>query len=565
MLSKHHITSFQYGVLHRESLYHLFFCYQPTVTGLSLRLPTMTSTDRTSLRTDLSARSTISVLRTPISAQPATPTTSFSTNNDHSIEFRHPGYPDFEDQNVFLILKAFDQQDGVALHYGTAHIACAIVAGNAWDGYFTSTRDGERVSVGQNALLRECSYYFHVPSFSTSPSLPAQQPSDFPRYPLCFSFEHWSFPHRNLPPAWSEAITLGSSAVSINHNNAALAPPTASGVTSAVLVRDGGCIITGSRDCVERAHLCPRSQQGWFETNRMGRYNRNTLLSGNSVTDDVSNGVALRSDIHTLFDYCKFVIVPKESRWVAHFCDLTNTAGALYHNTPLEVASNVSPGLLLVRFAWTIFTFVKQFMECGADRYVRLRVMENGAFKEVFQTLKGGELKERGRSGSPKKRKLATVENVLEQVLSVSKRQRRHSPSPLRSPDVFAVPSLSDAQPSKPELTTSTQAPPDLSTPVSILPSALVNVCHPTIDSAPTTDPRSSPLPSAPSPPTPDPSKVMRLEYMRSRRPSDPALYCCDYRAAEAAEEAGIEGPREFGGSHLCWSCLGVEYQDEIE
>ena len=132
--------------------------------------------------------------------------------------------------------------------------------------------------------------------------------------------------------------------------------------------------MTGSQDCVERAHLCPRSQQGWFETNNMGQYNRNLLLSGNSVIDDVSNGIAFRSDIHTLFDCCKFVIVPKESRWVAHFCDLTNTAGALYHNTPLEVAFNVFPGLLLVRFAWTVFTFAKRFMECGADQYVRLPI-----------------------------------------------------------------------------------------------------------------------------------------------------------------------------------------------
>ena len=112
--------------------------------------------------------------------------------------FRIPG---FRDQNVFMILKAFDQQDGGALHYGTAHIACAIVAGNAWDGYFTSTRDGERVNVGQDGLLRGHSYYFHVPSFSASSSIPAQPPTDFPRYPLCLSFEHWSFPHGNLPPA----------------------------------------------------------------------------------------------------------------------------------------------------------------------------------------------------------------------------------------------------------------------------------------------------------------------------------------------------------------------------
>lgn len=45
--------------------------------------------------------------------------------------------------------------------------------------------------------------------------------------------------------------------------------------------------------------------------------------------------------------------------------------------------------------------------------------------------------------------------------------------------------------------------------------------------------------------------------------PSNPDLYCCDYQAAKEAAAAGIEGPKEFGGLHLCWECLGVEYRDE--
>ncbi|KAK5019052.1 hypothetical protein LTR16_000915 [Cryomyces antarcticus] len=58
-------------------------------------------------------------------------------------------------------------------------------------------------------------------------------------------------------------------------------------------------------------------------------------------------------------------------------------------------------------------------------------------------------------------------------------------------------------------------------------------------------------------------SNKMRLEALLKQRPLDPSVYCCDYRAAEAAATLGIEGLREWDGGHLCNECLGVEYLED--
>jgi len=62
-----------------------------------------------------------------------------------------------------------EEQRG-GMHYGTALTACAIVAGNAWNGYLPS----------EGRLLTGRTYYFHVPDTSGASSL----------YPVRPSFEH---------------------------------------------------------------------------------------------------------------------------------------------------------------------------------------------------------------------------------------------------------------------------------------------------------------------------------------------------------------------------------------
>lgn len=80
------------------------------------------------------------------------------------IRFCHPGYPDSHCSLFFL--PALDRPSGV--HHGLALDACAIVADNRWDGYFTLDREGvQRVPTDDMDLsLQADVYYFHVPGGS---------------------------------------------------------------------------------------------------------------------------------------------------------------------------------------------------------------------------------------------------------------------------------------------------------------------------------------------------------------------------------------------------------------
>ena len=51
-----------------------------------------------------------------------------------SVSIRHPGYDDKDNLLIKFTAVAYHQR---GLHFGTAHIACGIIAGNRWDGYFT--------------------------------------------------------------------------------------------------------------------------------------------------------------------------------------------------------------------------------------------------------------------------------------------------------------------------------------------------------------------------------------------------------------------------------------------
>lgn len=78
------------------------------------------------------------------------------------IKFRHPSYPDHSNT-----LFAFTANDDDGVHHETARLACAVVAGNRWDGFFCEDMDGQRRSIGgPDEILRALNYYFHLPGAS---------------------------------------------------------------------------------------------------------------------------------------------------------------------------------------------------------------------------------------------------------------------------------------------------------------------------------------------------------------------------------------------------------------
>ena len=226
---------------------------------------------------------------------------SLSPNlRDFVIDFKYPHYPEDFEQNIFFSLQAYDvcdNGDGTTgrggLHYGTALLACSIVAGNGWNGYFTLDNGGTKLDIGDDQLLNDSAYYFHIPTAT-------ETSTNYPIYP---SFHEWAFPHRNLPEAWTRPTGF------TEHPNV---PSPSSNITAAVLQRDSTCLVTGQRDCMERAHLCPYSERKWFTNNHMSKYNTNRKLPPDQSTDNVSNAIALRYDIHAAFDSQIFAIVSKQ-------------------------------------------------------------------------------------------------------------------------------------------------------------------------------------------------------------------------------------------------------------
>lgn len=79
------------------------------------------------------------------------------------------------------------------------------------------------------------------------------------QYPVDSSFDHWRFPHGNIPRLWSDLDIPPSPSPPILKQR------------SAVLGRDGGCCISGYTDDIEVAHLVPRSAGHWFSSSDMKR------------------------------------------------------------------------------------------------------------------------------------------------------------------------------------------------------------------------------------------------------------------------------------------------------
>lgn len=88
-------------------------------------------------------------------------TSTISIEFSHQVFIRHPGYP--SPLNLLLVFEAQDHAEG-GIHHETARIACGIVAGNIWNGYFTEDLDGPPVMVPPYGILLNAEYYFHVPA-----------------------------------------------------------------------------------------------------------------------------------------------------------------------------------------------------------------------------------------------------------------------------------------------------------------------------------------------------------------------------------------------------------------
>ena len=76
------------------------------------------------------------------------------------LTIRHPGYDDSE--NTLLDLLCTDGATD-SLYHGFAHTAAAIIAGNRFDGFLSSSPQGPKVTQEYHDILPFGDYYFCLP------------------------------------------------------------------------------------------------------------------------------------------------------------------------------------------------------------------------------------------------------------------------------------------------------------------------------------------------------------------------------------------------------------------
>ncbi len=419
-------------------------------------------------------------------------------SSQRRVAFHHPSY---ESTRLFDI-PAFDGESG-GIHHGTALLFCGIIADSAWDGWLSETKNGDRLNLDFDAVLKGTDYYFHIPPPAGAST---QDECSGPyKWAVVIDFDNWTFRHLKSPPGWNFAASSDLPSFVSN--------PSVSSMSQAIRDRDLTCRLSRDEDGLERAHLCPQSALEWFNNQEMDRYNINQSLSGANSVDDLANAVALREDVHTAFDKGIFVFTRKRGHWVPHFLSPTRNLGPTYHNTPVDMPSTVSEAFILTNVAKAIFSRLPNFLTRGEKRLVKVK----GNSVPSATELDGQELRillglpYRGRSNSPRKRPRDAEQ--LAGTESVSKRLRLHSPHP--------------EIPETPGLTTSRNTSVDT-----------------TIES-------------------PEILQIdIRHRALKEQRRLNRPLACCDYDAAEAAMERFSSGPEEYGGCHICLQCLGAEIRE---
>ncbi|KAI4184060.1 MAG: hypothetical protein LQ346_006178 [Caloplaca aetnensis] len=471
---------------------------------------------------------------------------------DARIIIKHPGYPDqYNSLMHFHGHDRLEQHEGI--HHGTVLAACAIVSGRN-DGFLASQLGGDRLELELDDLLRQGAYYFTVP--------------DDPQYAIYPSFQHWKFPHHRLPPGWNLPGPT---------RHAPAPAPARTNTTTAVLARDQECLVSRHKDIMERAHLCPQQEIGWFRLNNMSQYNHSDLLSATWQTDDMSNLIALREDIHTAFDRQRmFVVVPKQGIWITHFLQPSHMLGPLYHNARARLNDEVAREHVLARFAWAIFPLVQAFVLQGPKRSIRALVTdENGYGVEENEfidlaTITSRFFPPRERSQSPKKRGRAEEGDPnAPQGRAIETRSSKR-----RKVDVTGDNQAMDAGKSYHQggsdaghgrnHTTGLPTPP--TTYLTAIAAEQDHSIHSTeelrlasgsydngIDDP---DPRVQQLYAGES----RLDRLRRLEVKRRRPDHNPDLFCCDYDRKTAAVHAAVKEEGDWEASQLCAECLGGEF-----
>ncbi|KAL8383535.1 hypothetical protein RB595_010643, partial [Gaeumannomyces hyphopodioides] len=339
---------------------------------------------------------------------------SHSSGRYKSIRIRHPAYPNATPD--LFEFRAIDGDDRNGLDFDVARAACSIITTVGWDrGVFavqSEASSGALSAVERPAdgILRESVYFWcRLSDGAIDPDVRID------KYPVYASFQHWRFPHSDLPEPWRNV------ALPNNPNSGPLAGK------QAAVARDVSCRITAFIDSCETAHLIPYSERGWFVSNEMRQY---VQSAATLPIDDESNLILLRRDLHFLFDRYRYTFVPKRQlplpstsqssfpEIAVHVLQPNRSAQLvnIYHNRRTQQPlCGLSLEMLFARFALAVFREkIMTFFSGQDDVMVRtwdqaagcvrddtLRANTVGRIARVFEPAGT-----RSRSDSPRKRAL---------------------------------------------------------------------------------------------------------------------------------------------------------------
>ncbi|KAL8382021.1 hypothetical protein RB595_006008 [Gaeumannomyces hyphopodioides] len=350
------------------------------------------------------------------------------------IRIRHPAYPISAPDLLRLSATDGDGWDG--LDFDVAKAACSIVTTVGWnDGVFaiqTEASSGAVQGVAStpthpplsaverpaDGILRESVYFWcrRLPDGAVDPSVRTD------KYPIYASFQHWRFPHSDLPEPWRRvALPVYAPALdSVGRVG-----------KQAAANRDGSCRITGSMDACETTHLIHYNEKGWFISTQMSQYVQNPMA--HLPIDDERNIILLRRDIHFLFNRNRFAFFPKSPPPLQSPSCLQSSSPAIaihvlqpnrsvqlvnaYHNRlTQQPLRGLSLEMLFTRFAWALFQITPFFS--GQQKYT-VRIWDDAAGRAEDVTLPAKDIAEiarifepaGSRSASPKKRALSTQDN----------------------------------------------------------------------------------------------------------------------------------------------------------
>ncbi|KAK0664040.1 hypothetical protein DIS24_g456 [Lasiodiplodia hormozganensis] len=274
---------------------------------------------------------------------------TISTDPRHVVHFRHPAYPTAK--NRLFSLLALDHPTG-GIHFTTAHTACAIIAGNRFDGYLSLTATGEPIRAGSYSVLTGSDYFFCVPT-------PKGTTGTY-KYPVVPNFTEWRFPHSELPSAWAACYTPLEDTASIT---------AATDSSTKVHVRDASCRMSAHAHLCEPAYLLPVRNDSWFDENDMHRYVSDRRFAN---IHDVANRLLLRRDLSTAFFIRQLTFVPKAGDLVTTLLTPSTELAMLYHNTEVLPLRGVATEFLFARFAYCIFPMLDGFLASGVERLLLL-------------------------------------------------------------------------------------------------------------------------------------------------------------------------------------------------